>query len=87
MRLTQLKLGIGECNIRRTTMIIHKRDCPCADCMYYESNKNGTIAHYCNKVGVSISQHHGSAFHSAGQWLIPCGAEFKMYKSKEVNNG
>lgn len=63
-------------------MIIHRNECPCIECAYYESGKYNN-AHYCNRVNESIDQHRGNAFHRAGQWIIPCGAQQRLFKHKK----
>ena len=64
-------------------MIIHKRECPCADCAYYIYDV--PHGHYCNRVESSIVQHRGNGFHYAGQWIIPCGGNFSLYRRRTEN--
>ena len=60
-------------------MSIRLRDnCPCEECKHYGHTE--TSLHFCKKKQLSIVQHRGNAFHSAGTWIFPCGWGMRLFE-------
>lgn len=62
--------------------IIFKNKCPCIGCKYLTISKV-SFNYFCNKKKQYVQQHHGNSFHSAGQWIIPCGKDMWGYESMD----
>ena len=61
-------------------IIIKNWECPCKDCKFYGVGRS--VLHFCKRLNQEIAQHKGNSFHYAGQWIIPCGKEFRLFKEK-----
>lgn len=62
-----------------------KNEIICETCVYYTYGKdhgNCIDLHYCEKKQKAIYQHKGNAFHTAGQWIIPCNRYLYIKKHK-----
>lgn len=65
--------------------IIFKNNCPCIGCIYLTVSET-SHEYWCKRKHHTVTMHNGNGFHSAGQWIIPCGREMWLYKEGTIQN-